>query len=744
MADDGRDLSLRGSEFKRRRRELIAVAIASATLIAFVLAQTELPPLTSHTSLVSNLVVILLFDLSFLLLGLMLLLVGRNLAKAIFERRRGLIGSKLQVRLVFGFIAVALVPSAFLLYVAGTFLHADIDSWFNPEYEQVLGDSLEIAKVYYLNSANNAAHFARVLAERVAKKDLLAPGNRSHLHTFLVKAQQEYNLGTIEVFSSNRSVLLIVLSPRTPTGIGVAPDSPLLTRTLSGHAATRTDRYGDSDVIRGSAPIYDSLDSDQVAGAIVVDYYLPRSLAASAAGISHTFEEYFQLRILRQPIMHSYIVALVLIGLAVVLLASWFGIYLARGITGPIRQLALGTQAVAGGNLSYEIAPVGDDEIGHLVESFNHMTADLRASRAELERRRRYTETLLRNVSAGVVGLDADGIVTTINPCAERMLGLRAVNVLGRRYSVGLPALAPTLDELFGDGPRPAEARSSLKFEIAGAPTELMMTASPLGDESGADLGTVLFLEDVSQIAKVERMEAWREVARRIAHEIKNPLTPIQLSAERIQRQLSVNAQADPRLVQDCTRTIIGEVEDLKRLVNEFSAFARMPQLNPVAGDLNALAQETINNFREAHPEADFSLELFPALPTIALDREALKRAIVNLLDNAVAAAASVCDGGERPAIITRTDFDSGSGIVTLEISDNGPGIDPRMRSRIFEPYFSTKKGGTGLGLAIVASIVTDHHGFVRVRDNPPRGSRFVLEFPVKDQQFFKASAASA
>ncbi|MGH7916691.1 MAG: sensor histidine kinase, partial [Candidatus Binataceae bacterium] len=410
------------------------------------------------------------------------------------------------------------------------------------------------------------------------------------------------------------------------------------------------------------------------------------------------------------------------------------------GITGPIRQLALGTQAIAGGNLSYEIAPVGDDEIGHLVESFNHMTGDLRASRAELERRRRYTETLLRNVSAGVVGLDADGVVTAINPCAERMLGLRAANVLGRRYAEGLMALAPTLDELFA-GPRLQEARSSFKFEIAGAPTELMMTASPLGDDDGGDVGTVLFLEDVSQIAKVERMEAWREVARRIAHEIKNPLTPIQLSAERIQRHLT--HFIDPRLIEECTRTIIGEVEDLKRLVNEFSAFARMPQLNPVPGDLNPLAEEAVSNFRTAHPEADFALDLNPELPPIAIDREALKRAIVNLLDNGVAAAVAANRDGERPRIVVRSGVDHRTGVVTLEINDNGTGIEPRLRTRIFEPYFSTKKGGTGLGLAIVATIVADHHGFVRVRDNQPRGSRFVLEFPVKEQQFIKGSLSA-
>src|SRR5271170_5654626 len=207
---DAVEVQVRRAEMKRRRRELVAVAAASATLIAFVLAQTQLPPLSSHTSLFSNLVVILLFDLSFLLLGLMLLLVGRNLAKTFFERRRGLIGSKLQARLVFGFIAVALVPSTFLLYVSGAFLRADVDSWFNPEYERVLDDSLEIAKVYYLQSANNAAHYARVLAERVQGDGLLDPGRHERLREFLEKSQQQYNLGTIEVFSRRHGMVMLI------------------------------------------------------------------------------------------------------------------------------------------------------------------------------------------------------------------------------------------------------------------------------------------------------------------------------------------------------------------------------------------------------------------------------------------------------------------------------------------------------------------------------------------------------
>jgi two-component system, NtrC family, nitrogen regulation sensor histidine kinase NtrY len=731
--------STREADRKRRRRELIAVGVAATVLVAFVLAQTELPPLTRHTSLVSNLVVILLFDISFLLLGLLLLLVGRNLAKVIFEHRRGLIGSKFQVRLVLGFIAVALVPSVFLLIVAGAFLRADVASWFNPEYQRVLDDSLDIAKVYYLSAANNAAHFAREIAGEVAAKGLMQPERRAELKTFIAQRQQDYNLGTIEVFDGTRRLLLIALSPRTPTGIGVAPDSPLLAQTLGGHAVTRTDRFGKSDVIRGTAPIYSSPESDTVTGAVVVDYYLPRSLAQRAAGISQTFEDYFQLRTLRQPIMRSYFLALMLIGLVVVLLASWFGMFLARGVTVPIKLLAEGTQAIAHGDLEHEIPSVGDDEIGQLVNSFNRMTGDLRSSQTELERRRAYTETLLRNVSAGVVGLDPQGIVTAINPYAERILGLRAGEVLGRGWRAAFqPALVHTLEATFAEHRRPHEARSSIKLQPpGGGEIELMVTASALGEGDG-ELGTVLFLEDVSQLAKVERMEAWREVARRIAHEIKNPLTPIQLSAERLRRQLAKRSDGDAKLVDECTRTIIGEVEDLKRLVSEFSAFARMPHLNPTPGDLNPLVEETVATFRDANLGVEFGLVLASALPQIAIDRDALKRALVNLLENAVNAAVGANPNGARPRIDVRTAVDAQSGVVTLEVNDNGPGIPPAMRSRIFEPYFSTRKGGTGLGLAIVSAIVADHHGFVRVRDNPPRGSRFVLEFPIKEQQFAK------
>ncbi|HEY2662934.1 MAG TPA: ATP-binding protein [Candidatus Binataceae bacterium] len=725
-------------EAKRRRREYLAVAVAAIVLIAFTLAQTSFPEVSYRTSLISNLAVILLFDLSFLLLGLLLFLVGRNLAKVIFERRRGLIGSRLQARLVAGFIAVAIVPSTFLLYVSESFLRADIESWFSPAYERVLDDSLDIAKTYYLNSANDALHYARVIAQQAGSNHLLDPARRSDLKQFVAEKQQEYNLGTVEVFGVDRSLLVLALSPNTPTGAGLPPDSSLIAGTLAGHADTRTDQVGKSDVIRGTAPIFATSDSDKVLGAIVVDYFLPRSVAKRAGAISHTFQQYLQLRILKQPILRSYILVLLLIGLVVVLLASWFGLYLARGITGPIKGLAAGTREVAAGNLTYRIPPVRDDEIGQLVESFNQMTADLRDSAAELERRRYYTETLLRNVSAGVVALDREGRVTTVNPCAERLLGISASEAIANHYQVAFPGeVAAVLDDVVapddrgvGGHPRAGEISQTMTLDVGGGGTEIMMTASPLGDDAQGNLGTVIFFEDVSHLAKVERMEVWREVARRIAHEIKNPLTPIQLSADRIRRQFAGSSNGSA-LIEECTRTIISEVEGLKHLVNEFAAFARMPQLTLVPGDLNSLAEEVVALFREGNDQVEFMVDLDPAMPKVALDHDSLKRAVINLIDNGIAAATGRAIHNAKPRLELATRFSSRAGVATLEVADNGPGIDPRLRARIFEPYFSTKQGGTGLGLAIVSTIVADHHGFVRVRDNTPRGSRFFLEFPV-------------
>jgi two-component system nitrogen regulation sensor histidine kinase NtrY len=381
-----------------------------------------------------------------------------------------------------------------------------------------------------------------------------------------------------------------------------------------------------------------------------------------------------------------------------------------------------------------------DDEFGTLVGSFNQMTADLEAINRELERRGRYTETILANMAGGVVSVDRAGRVTTINGEAERMLGIDDGVAVGADVAeiFARGDLAPARDllaELRG-AHAPDRVERQMKLVAGGRALTVVVTATMLRDDDGVPLGAFLFFENVTDIVKAQRMEAWREVARRIAHEIKNPLTPIQLSAQRMRKRYAHLLRDDPTF-EECTRTIVNQVEGLKTLVNEFATFARLPAGEHTPENLNVLVEEAVVLFREGHRDIRFEFDADGAVPLLPLDREGIKRAIINMLDNAVAAVGTAngnggANGG-KARIEMRTRYDRGHGLVALEIADTGCGIPPEVRPRLFEPYFSTKQGGTGLGLAIVSTIVADHRGFVRVKDNEPRGSRFVIELPVQE-----------
>ncbi|MEO6027405.1 MAG: ATP-binding protein, partial [Candidatus Binatia bacterium] len=447
----------------------------------------------------------------------------------------------------------------------------------------------------------------------------------------------------------------------------------------------------------------------------------------------------------------------------VIFCATWMGFYLAKGITVPIQKLAEGTREVAQGNWQYriglgdatQVAP--DDEFGTLVASFNQMTADLETSNLELEKRRRTMETILAELTAGVVAVGPDGRVSTVNQAAERLLVIDRTSVVGRDYMAVFARtdLAPAREMIAelraGVSLAAASGRveRQMKLLAGGRMVTLVLTATMLRDDAGAALGALLFCEDVTEIVKVQRMEAWREVARRIAHEIKNPLTPIQLSAQRLHKRYAAQLKEDGTLFEECTRTIVQQVEELKTLVNEFATFARLPSGEHTPEDLNALVGEAMVLFREGHRQIDFSFDPDSDLPRLHLDREGIKRAVINMLDNAVAACDATRSGpaangaavhargangvhGRSLRIDVRTRYHRAHGIVALEVADTGIGIKPEDRSRLFEPYYSTKQGGTGLGLAIVSTIIADHQGFVRVKDNEPHGSRFVIELPVK------------
>jgi two-component system, NtrC family, nitrogen regulation sensor histidine kinase NtrY len=722
---DSIEESFKREESKRRKREGVVILVTLLMVAVFAFFEVQLPDVTPETSLGSNIAFFLLININIILLILLVFLVVRNLVKLIFERQRRIMGSRLRGRLVLAFVALSLVPTALLFVIAVGFVTRSFERWFEVQVENALQGSLEIGQTYYQNSANNALFYARQLSQRITQEGLFDPRRNAELKEFVQNKQREYNLGTVELFSPSRQLVVVAFNDQVPTGVTIKPESDFLNKALRGLEVTRTQEFGEGDVIRGGGPIYGT--GKRIVGAVVVDYYVPKSISKRALQISRSYEQYKHLMFLKTPIKNSYILALLLVTLVIIFGASWFGLYLAKGISGPIQKLAEGTHQVAHGNWDYKIESGGDDEIGMLVDSFNQMTGDLKQINVELERRGQFVETLLANIAAGVISVDPEGTITTWNKAAEKMLGLEARAALGKSYET-LFRSEPL--QIMRDIVESVKERESVEREIKiPLPDQLLtavVTAATLRDDGGRILGVMIFLEDITQIQKVQRMEAWREVARRIAHEIKNPLTPIQLSAERLRKRYGHMLEGNGAILDKCTTTIIKQVVELKNLVNEFSQFARLPSAQLATSNLNEIAQEALFLFQEGHRKVSFQFRQDP-IPSLELDREQIKRVLTNLLDNAVAAVE------EEGEVRLSTIYDRARGVVCLEVADDGCGLAPEVRSRLFEPGFTLKPNGTGLGLTIVSEIIKDHRGYIRVRPNEPRGTRFIIEFPVGD-----------
>ncbi|MGZ8467664.1 MAG: PAS domain-containing protein, partial [Candidatus Binatia bacterium] len=584
--------SVKAEEAKRRKREGIVIAVAALMVAALIFFEVQSPDISLENSLGSNIVFFFIININIILLVLLVFLVVRNLVKLVFERRRRLLGSRLQSRLVLAFVALSIVPSLLLFAIAGGLLTHSFDRWFDSKVESALQGSLEIGQTYYQNSANNAMFFARRLSEKITEDKLFESARRAGLRQLVEDKQREYNLGTVEIYSAE-SEAIVAVSDKSKNAVRLKPDGEFLARALRGVGVTWTQPLGEGDVIRGGAPIFGA--QKRIVGVAVVDYHVPKSLTKRAAQISQSYEQYKYLTFLKAPVKNSYILTLFLITLVIMFSATWWGFYLSKGITVPIQQLAEGTHEVAQGNWDYKIESSGDDEIGVLVQSFNQMTGDLKQITLELERRGKVVQTLLANIAAGVVSVDPAGNITTWNKAAEQMLGVKAEQALGRNYREVLqPESLRVVAEIIDSVKDLEKIERDIKIPLSDRQLTAVVTAATLRDDDGSALGVMVFLEDITQIQKVQRMEAWREVARRIAHEIKNPLTPIQLSAERLRKRYASMLGGDGGILDKCTTTIIQQVEELKSLVNEFSQFARLPSAKLATQDLNEIVSESL------------------------------------------------------------------------------------------------------------------------------------------------------
>ena len=713
---------------------LLALASRSATLAPDFLTEVVLYALSA-----TNLTI--LVALAFVL--------ARNIVKLLVEKRRGLPFAHFRAKLVAVLLGMTLIPAVLVLLVGSGLIRTSVDRWFNAPMDDVLSSANAIASDYYEERQRLISAQAQQLARALGAIDL-SSSSLASVRAMVEPDVLQERVGLVEVYrvepagASDTPLLIPVVDVGAATLPSTAADASadlLAARAAAGEvSAPVVEPLADGgDLIRSAVPIRSSPE-EPLQGVVIASEYVTGQFAARARRMTEAYEDYQQLRVLQRPLAGVYLSFFFMLTLMILVGSTWMGLYLAKRITRPVQMLSAAANEIGAGHFDHRVEAETRDEFGSLVEAFNRMASDLSTSRRRLERsavelerkhhdvegRRRYVETILQRIAAGVVSVDTAGHIRTMNSAASRLLGLDD-RASGQPAATvfGSPELKP-LATLMDEASRSREDAPPQEVSIVrgGREVHLLVMTTPLRREDGVSDGVVLVLEDVTPLIRAEKVAAWREVARRLAHEIKNPLTPIQLCAERMRRHFAGAPTQTRELVDECTTTIVGEVESLKGLVDEFSQFARMPSPRAVPTDLHALLTDVFTLYRGIFTAVELRPRFAPTLPKVSVDPEQIRRVLVNLIDNAVEAMA------QHGAIDIETHHVPADNLVRIVVADDGPGIPPAEREKLFLPHYSTKQRGSGLGLAIVRRIIAEHRGSVDVTDNVPRGTRFVIELP--------------
>lgn len=728
-------------ERKRRQRELWLAVFGIVVIAVMTVVELKYIGINSYLFLV-------LFNLNILLMSVVLFVVIRNMVKLMLERRRKVLGSRLRTRLVMSFMLLSLIPTLLMFFVAVKFVQTSVDYWFKSQVESSMEQSLEVGREFYSLAQRRVNNLGlSIIADVRGRK--FAWGGKA-MDSLLEERKEQHQLRLIGVISPEGKRQNWHADPAWD-GIWEAVDVTVPWETLAEDPRFWGDirSFYNTDASVGVVPV-----DEGKTGFLVLGEDLGPGLLDKLNQIVVGVEEYKKLRTLKSPLKGILYLTLGLMTLSIILGSMWFGFRLAKELSAPIQALAIGTQRVARGDLSVRLDDKSSDEMGVLVQSFNRMAEDLEQSQAsirhvnrhlndknaELEARGKYIEAVLDNITAGVISLDEKGRVSKVNTAAETMLGIDADELTGK---LPVDLVQGEYADLVGEvasqlaiSPDTTWQRQ-MEIPVGSRQMTFLVNAVSLKTDDGRDAGLVAVFEDITELEKMQRLAAWREVARRIAHEIKNPLTPIKLSAQRLERKYGPSI--DDKVFGECTGMIVRQVEQMQQMVKEFSVFAKLPEVVPQPGDMADLLREVVGDFRHSHRFIEWDLTVPEQSAIVRFDRDGMSRVMINLLSN----AADVLETAYRAEHGYDRDEDARHGRVEVELSydtilhhvrievrDDGPGLSDDERSRIFEPYFSRKKGGTGLGLTITRSIVTDHYGFIRVRPNQPKGTIFVIELP--------------
>jgi two-component system nitrogen regulation sensor histidine kinase NtrY len=721
----------------RRLKAVIGLAAGAFLLLAVLVSQASFN--LKFISPDSNQQLLFFAGLSaliFLLFVALSVVLGRNLLKLFAERRMGVVGSKFRTRLVVVHLLLSFLPVIALFWFSYGLMNRSIDKWFSQPVEEVRADTAAMASLISEYADQNVTTEAESIAQADEVAKAFRSGNFEEILDELREHERTLQGGFVAALSNGNAAASLALP---------APWSELK-QSFPLQAAVRGEHphfhWNQTEYVVGAAPAG--------TGSIIVAMPLPAKFAETEKQIQESQKRYIELARERKLVRRTYIGFLSLLTVLVLFASTWLALFLSKLVNRPVAALAAGTEAISKGQLDYRVDIRATDELAELVQSFNSMAEQLESSREmieassrdlgaankALERRRRYIETILESIPTGVISIDANRRVTLVNAAMLRMFYSNSP-VQANAAALARAPLADVLPVEMLDDLEPLLRRAdrmgmtAANLELMGPRVKLNVAVTVAALAHGSErLGYVLVFEDLSDLLRAQKQAAWREVARRVAHEIKNPLTPIALSAERIQRHLARGTppdEASQKIILACAETIGNAVETVRALVDEFSVLARFPASHPQPVSLNNLVESALTMFNGRLDGIRVHTELSASLPTVMADPEAIKRAIANLVDNA---AEAMQDAVVREIEISTSLVESRDA-VELAVSDTGHGVSREMKERLFLPYFSTKQRGTGLGLAIVSRIVEDHHGSIRVEENKPVGSRFVVELPI-------------
>jgi hypothetical protein len=731
------------SPYDRRKVVLIFLLVLVPALFFLGWSQASLnlsfirPQSPEQTLLLLSLSAVIF--LAFVIFALILL---RILLKLYVERRQQRLGSRFKTTMVVAFLVLSLVPVCFLFAFAYGLLNRTIDRWFSLPLDLIRADSGEIVRQLQTHTQDRSAQIAQNLAGSGVLVQDVAASNQDRIVDVLERELGDLNLESAMCFDRQGRLLAEAGDP-FPEPAEVLRIFPQLSRgPIPPEGFSDNWRSGGFEMFVSAQALRDP--AGGAVGTVVAVTRLPLKLMALSQEIQHEAQKYAQLSGDRRALKRTYLSFLCLITLVILFIATWFALFLAKQVTIPIQALAEATQEVAKGNLGYQVATRADDELGILIQSFNSMTRqlqenrlaidqaakDLQAVNRQLEERGNTIEAILENIPTGVISFDPQGQITSVNTMAKRMFGREEMGPAQTLADLFTPEDARDVARLFRRATRQGVASRQLEIDLGGRRAFTSLTVSSVRARHGK-IGSVLVLEDLSELVQAQKAAAWQEVAQRVAHEIKNPLTPIQLSTERITRLIERAGALPPdllRVVSESAALVGREVASLKSLVDEFSAFARFPAPKPLPSSLNEIVENALKIFDGRLRGIEIHRDLSPDLPMALVDPEQLKRAVANLIDN----AADALEHALQKEIWVRTALDPEHDVVEITVADSGPGIAPEDKEKLFLPYFSTKHRGTGLGLAIVSRIVSEQKGIIRVEENQPTGTKFIIELPVE------------